>query len=575
MSVAAARQGTRKRTSAKNWGLITGIGMIVAVGVFTVVPLLLTVLNSFSESLPGRPTTYSLDAWGVAFSNAKTVSSIGNTVVLAITYTSISLAMAIVFAWLIARTDLPFANFIEFMLWLAFFLPALPMVIGWIALLDPDYGVINTAIRKIPFVGESPLSIYGFWGIVWAHLATASVGIKVIMLTPAFRRMGAPLEEAARVCGANQLRTMLKVTLPVLAPAILVSAVMGLIHALETFEIELLLGMPTNFFVFSTRIFFLIRQDPPQYAPATALSTVFLVALLGLALFYQRYIKSKQFVTVTGHSYSSARIKLGRWRPVALAACFLYIGVAIAMPLTMLLLGSFMRRFGFFEIKSPYTLDHWRTVLHDSVFVSSVTNSLIIGLSAAAIGVLAYSILAYAILRGRMVGRDTVDILAWLPWSVPGILLGMGLLWLYLGTPALRFLYGSLLGLTVAMLIRGLPSGTQLMKSAILQVSRDLEEGARVCGAGWLYTYFRILLPLLAPMVVSVAVIVLVASLKDVAVGALLYSPASRPLSLLMLEYGYGGEMEKGAVVGIIISALVAVIALIARVFGLQVRSSS
>ena len=335
---------------------------------------------------------------------------------------------------------------------------------------------------------------------------------------------------------------------------------------------ELLLGMPITFFVFSTRIFFLTRQDPPQYAPATALSSLFLVVLLTLALLYQRYIRSKQFVTVTGRDFSSARIKLGRWRPFASIASLVYVLVTILIPLVMLLVGSFMRRFGFFEIKDPYTLEHWQAVLSDSAFMSSLTNSLIIGLSTAVIGMVVYSLLAYAILRGHMMGRKTLDILAWLPWSVPGILLGMGLLWLYLGTPALRFLYGSLLGLTVAMLIKGMPSGTQMMKSAILQIGPDLEESARMCGAGWLYTYFRVLLPLLAPMVVSVGVVVLVAALKDISVGALLYSPASRPLSLLMLEYGSGGDMEKAAVIGIMISVLVAIVAVIARGLGLRLK---
>jgi len=361
----------------------------------------------------------------------------------------------------------------------------------------------------------------------------------------------------------------------VLAPAILAALVMSLIHALETFEIELLLGTPISFFVFSTRIFFLIRQDPPQFAPATALSSVFLVILLGLALFYQRYIRARQFVTVTGQGFSMARIRLGRWRHVALGACLLYIVVAIIMPFFMLLIGSFMRRFGFFEIKNPYTIEHWQAILRDSVFASSVSNSLIIGISAAVIATLACSVLAYAVVRGRMVGRRTVDVLVWLPWSVPGILLGLGLLWLYLGAPPLRVLYGTVLGLTVAMVIKSLPMGTQLMKASLLQLGHDLEDSARVCGARWFYVYRGVLMPLLAPMLVSVAVVAFVAAAKDISVSALLYSPASRPLSLLMLEYGYGGELEKAAVVGIMISALVAVVALLARSFGLQVRDSS
>jgi ABC-type molybdate transport system permease subunit len=151
---------------------------------------------------------------------------------------------------LLARTDLPGRGWLEFAFWAAFFLPTLTVTLSWILLLDPEYGLINVALARV--LGRGPFDIYSFWGIVWVHVVTGSLTVKVILLTPAFRNMNAAFEEASYVAGGTTLRTALRITVPLMAPAILSVLLLGTMVSMQTFEVEQVLGLPFRFFVFST-----------------------------------------------------------------------------------------------------------------------------------------------------------------------------------------------------------------------------------------------------------------------------------------------------------------------------------
>jgi len=172
-------------------------------------PLFLLLLNSFQIGKPGGAVVYSLDGWRQALSSAGILDAIYNSFSLAITRQAIGIVAGIFLAWLLARTDIPMKGLLEFMFWLSFFLPALPVTLGWILLLDPKYGILNQLIMKLPFVTGPPFDIYSYWGIVWVHIITGSLTVKVILLTPAFRNMNAAFEEASRVAGAGTLRTII------------------------------------------------------------------------------------------------------------------------------------------------------------------------------------------------------------------------------------------------------------------------------------------------------------------------------------------------------------------------------
>jgi iron(III) transport system permease protein len=227
-----------------------------------------------------------------------------------------------------------------------------------------------------------------------------------------------------------------------------------------------------------------------------------------------------------------------------------------------------MRLYGFFNVPNAFTLAQWQAVLSDPAFANGVRNSLIISTAAAVVSIIIYSAVAYAIVRIRSRSLQAVDLLVWSPWAMPGILMGLGLLWLFLATPLRTVLYGTLGGLVVAFVVRASPLSTQFFKTGLMQLGRDLEEAGRVCGGRWLVVYRRILLRLLAPTAVTVGLLTFLQAIHDVPTAVLLYTAKSRPLSILMLEYSFSGTRERGAAVGVLITAFVMLILLGARFFG-------
>jgi len=545
-------------------------GLLLVVGFLVLTPLALMILNSFQIARPGQPIVWGLEGWVKAFTTPGIVKAITNTFTLAITRQAIALVLGCFFAWLIARTDIPMKGFLEFFFWLSFFLPALPEAMGWILLLDPKYGLLNQGLMSLGVVSQPLFNIYSFWGIIWAHLG-GSVSVKVMLLTPACRNLDAALEESSRISGASGWHTFFHIIVPVMMPAILVTTILGIIRSLEAFEIELLLGTPIGLQVYSTKIHELVTWEPPQFAPAMALSTLFLGILLLMVALQRRYIGKRIYATLTGRGFSIRPTHLGRWRTPAFALVLAFALFVTLVPTVLLLTGTFMKLFGFFHIADPWTLENWRATLNDPVLMRSLWNTLAIGLGSGIIGVLFYSLIAYVVVRTRHRGRWLLDFLSWLPWSIPGILLGIALLWTFLQTKIFLPIYGTIYLLMIAMVIKSMPFGTQMIKSVLLQLGNDLEEASKVCGGSWFDTFRRVILPLTMPALITVGLVGFISAARDISTVVLLGSGKSRTLSLLMLDFAAGAEFEKATVVAVMVVGLVVIAALIARALGGQV----
>jgi iron(III) transport system permease protein len=565
----------RRGLPTPSYRLVGGLLLLAGVGVLTLLPVLFVVFGSFDVSKPGEPFRFGLDAWRqVLFESPRTRGAILTSFLLALR-APVGAVIAFFLAWLIIRTRLPARGLIEFAFWLAFFMPALPVTLGWILLLDPKYGQLNMLLMNLPGVTGPLFNVYSIPGILWIHMTAATVPVMVILLGPAIRQLDASLEESARVCGAGPLQIFRKITLPILAPAILTGALAGFIRGLEAFEVEQVVGRPAGIYVYSTRIYDLITWEPPLFPEAMALSTFVLTILVVIAIIYQRQTAGRYHATLTGRGVTFRRLTTGPWRYAVAALLLAFLAFTVLLPMGMLLAGSFMKLFGFFNIADPFTTRHWQTVLRDPVFLISLRNSLLLGLGTATIGVVLYAGLAYLLMRSRLVGRQITDLLAWLPWTVPGILLGIGLLFVLLSMPALSFLYGTLVVMVLVLIIKDMPIGTHMMKTSIGQISRELEHSSQVCGASGLTTFRRIVLPLMRPMLVSIFVLVFIAALRDISTTVLVVTPATRPLSILMLEYSQSSALESAAVVGVILMGMMVVVALIARHFGLRVAEGT
>jgi iron(III) transport system permease protein len=551
-------------------GTLLMAALIGFMGFYVLYPLVLILINSFNTATIAEPPVYGLQAWRDAFREPGIWRSLMNSVKIGIVLQIVALPLGIFLSWLIGRTNILFANAFEFGFWISFFLPSLATTFGWMLLLDPSTGLVNNWLRQLPLLSGLNFDIYSFWGIIWAHLMTHGISTKVMLMTPAFRRMDASLEEASRMSGAGSLTTLIRITAPAMTPVIIVVFLLSVIRIFSSFETELLLGVPWGFYVYSTKIVDLARQEPPLVNQAAALGSVILLFLAAFIPMQRRLIARRQFTTVTGQ-FKAKVIDLGVWRYPATALVAFMIFLLDVVPVLSVLGGSFMTRFGFFNLPKTWTLEYWKIALNDPRILTALQNTLIIAVSAAFFGVLVFSLIGYVLVRTKLSGRGILDSICWLPSAIPGVLSGLGLLWMFLGTPFFRPFYGTLVLLAIASVLGGITLSTQILKANFVQLGKELEEASRMSGGGFWTTYFKVVLPLMAQTMVLVGVIKFMFAAQATSNIILLATSETRTLSLLALDQVAAGYREVASITVIFIMLMTLGMALVARSFGLKV----
>jgi iron(III) transport system permease protein len=549
--------------------------LILFFGFYIIYPVALIFIQSFNVAGIIEGTyEFGLGNWREAFAEPDIFQSLRNTIFVFVAYTTISFPLAVIISWLLARTPIRYSRGLEFMFWVSFMLPGLTTTIGWTLLLDPFYGFFNVWLKALPFVDGPVFNIYSVEGIVFAHLMGNALSQKVMLLTPAFRNMNVTLEEAGRVSGAGKIRTMIRVTLPVMVPAMVVVFLLNLVRMFNTFEIEQILGTPIRFFVYSTQLFDYVREsEPAQYGPATALASLTLLIILFIIPLQRWLLGRRQYTTITG-DYKPGLIHLGAFQPFAFAFVVLIVALLTVVPVLTLLGGSFMTRAGFFQANPPFTLAHWITVLSDPIFFRAFKTTFLLSMSTAIISPVLFSMVAYVLVRRNWPGKLILDSIFWGSAGIPGILSGLGLLWVILGTTGLAWLYGTIWILIIVVILQGKLTSIQMFKSVFLQMGEDMEEAARIAGAGWFYTYWKIWLPLIAPTLVLMGILNFVIAAGSTGSVVLLASRETVTLSLLALEYmttSTGSAREVAGIISLFIVVMTAGLALIARWAGFQV----
>lgn len=508
------------------------------------------------------------DAWG----QSEIIRAIRTTILITLTTELVALPLGIGITWAISRTDIRGRELMDLMFWVAFFLPSLPVITGWILLADPSFGLLNTFVSETLHLGVSPFNLYSFWGIIWVHLVTKSIAAKYILLSPAFKNMDSSLEDSSRVCGVSPFLTIVRVVIPMMKPAIIISFVLSLIYSIESFETELILGAPANIDVYSTKMYGLTHQMPPDFGAAKVLGVSILFMMIPLIVVQMRYGGNRKIATLSSR-YQTHRMRLGRLRTPLTVLIYLFIAVVTIVPLVLLVLGTFMQVFGFFDIPDPWTTEHWSTLFHDPALRDSFLNSLKLGLGAASLGTIWYAVVAFVAVRSRSWVRGAIDFLSWLPVAIPGLILGLGLLSLVLDIAMFRSLYGSTTLLTLAIIIAGMTTGVQVIKSNLLQLNNEIEEASAVCGGSAWYTYRRITLPILAPALFTVGVITFASATSNVAHVAMLSTGKNDPLAILQLQYMTVGQYETASIVGVVIVAMSTSFALLSRFIAVRFRT--
>jgi iron(III) transport system permease protein len=475
-----------------------------------------------------------------------------------------SFPLAIAIALFLARTNIPWARGLEFLFWIAFIFPSSAATFGWVMLLSRDWGLINKLVEFLPWVEHGPFNIYSLKGIVWVKVIGDNLAFKIILLTAAFRNMDGALEQAARVSGSSNLRTMIKITLPVMIAPIILTMSLQFVTVFKGFETEFILGSRFNYFVYSTLIYRLVRLEvPAQYGNAVVLASL-TVLIIAVIIPFQRWVTGRRQYTTIDSAFRPSLVDLGKWKKLVFTGIFGVAMLQTAVPALVLLGGSFMTRVGFFNTTQVWTFEHWGDVLARPEFQDALKTTLILAISAGLISPIIFSLLAYIIVRTRMRGRVVLDSIIWAAAAMPGTLVGLGLLLMFIKTPLLDRLFGTIWVLLIVMAVSGVTTGTNIFKGVLLQVGASLEEAGRVSGAGWWKTYFRIVVPVLMPTMVLVGMINFVHAAGATSSIILLASQDTQTLSLLALHYGAsrGGQLEEAGIISLIILILTMAVAL-------------
>jgi iron(III) transport system permease protein len=547
--------------------------VLALVALLVLYPVVILFFDSFQVGQFGTPTHFGFDNWTAALRSPKVLDALKNTLTLSAARQGIGIVVGVLVAWLLARTDLPGRNWLEFGFWIAVFLPTLTVTLGWIMVFDNFNGLANQLWQAI-FGVKGPFNIFSWWGIVWVHLVTGTIPLKVMLMAPAFRNMDSTLEEASHASGASMWATMRRVVLPLVTPTILVVLLLGTIRSFEAFEIELVLGYEANIDVYSTLIYRQATTSPPEFGQATVLGMLVLVILLPCIIWQQSYSARHNVATVTG-KFKNQPQRLGRWRWPVFGLVSGMVLIMTALPVVLVILGTFMSVFGMFNVKDPWTLKSWQTVLSDANFTSALWNSIVVASGTAIFSMVCFSLIAYIIVRTRYVARSALDFLVWLPSTLPGIVMGLGYLYLFLGTPFLRPIYGTTFILVLVAALGSITLTTQVLKTNLRQLGAELEEASATSGGNWWHTLRHIVVPLMAPSLAVVGVLAFSAAARATSHVALLSTHNNQPLSILQLNLLSDNNFEAASVIGVFILLLTVGVAIVARILGLRLGPES
>lgn len=527
-------------------------------------PLGILIFSSFKRTEGALPfearAPYSLENYRDVFLSSSTYDVVWNTAVYAAGALVLSFAIAIALAWLVERTDIPLRNTIYTLVIAALGIPAVIAGISWGLLGNPRIGVVNVFFRFLlgtdELGAEGPFNVFSFWGMIFVQAITM-VPVTFLLITGAFRAMDASLEEAAVVSGASFRQTIRRVSLPILAPALFSALIYQLVTVVESFDIPLVIGLRSGISVLSTRVF--IEVVPvgglPNYGIASTFSVLMLLVALGPLLYYNRIIaKSDRFSTVSGKDFRQKRYELGRAKPLALFGVFLYVLVALILPLLILVWTSLIP---FYEVPSMAALDRvsldaFRNLNDSAFFTDALRNTVVVGLAVAVGAMLIGVLTAWIVVRTRTKWARALDVLAYIPHAMPGVIIGTSVLLIYLRLREWVPVSGTIWIIVIALSTQYTSLSTRLMNGAISQIQVQLEEAAEVSGANQTQIFRKILLPLIMPPFINGALLIFLLSIRNLTLALILQSPQSILLSVLIYFRWDAGQTEDTAAIGIV-----------------------
>ncbi len=546
--------------------------LILIVGLLTVCPVVMLVLGSFSQGLTAFGS-FTLAKYIEAYTDPALAGVMVNTVLFVVGSSTLATGLALFLAYLNTRTDIPFKGVFRVISLVPMMIPHLLFAVSWALLLNPSNGMLNLLIRDALSLDHPPFNIYSLPGMILVE-GLLDMPIAYLIVAPALASFDVSLEESSRVFGASTWRTLVRITLPVLRPAILAAFILGVVRSLASFAVPSVIGMPGRVEVLATYLYQMIATGfATDYGKAAALGMSVLAASITLIVVYRALTaESEKYVTVSSRGYRPTVIELGRARTPLFVVVALLSLVMIVLPVAVLLYTSFIpySMLPSAHAFSLMSLRNWIGVLDDPLSILALRNSLFLGVVGATIGVLLSIFVAYAIVKVRTRAAGVLESLSFLSFSFPGIVIGVGFMWFFVQTP----LYATLTALLIGYIATYLPYGIRPLASAFVQIHAHLEESSLVCGASPTTTMRRIIVPLLIPGIVSAWILLASMFLRELTLSVVLSRPGTEVLAVQILRYADDGLWGKLSALGIIMIVISTLLVILATRLGARFRTA-
>jgi len=485
-----------------------------------------------------------------------------NTLAFAALTTLIAAGFGLPLAWLVERTDLRGKAILSALLIVGLLVPGFFTAMGWVLLLHPRIGLFNQLLMGWLGLSAAPLPINTVTGMAWVEGLTLAP-LFFLMTSGSFRSMDPALEEAARMAGASSLQVMRRILAPLLFPATLAACIFVFTTALGAFDVPGTIGLSGRILTFSTYLY--VRTSAieglPDYGAPAAFGACMLVFSGLVSLIYMNVLKqAHRYQIITGKAYRPRLAALGPFAGLAWGFAAFYVLCAFVLPLLLVVWASLLPFYQPPSLRAlssvslvAFTRVPWELVFH------GLLNSLILAVMAPTLA-LAISIgFSWIVLRSRMRGRLALDLIAFLPHAVPGLVFALGAVLVALFVmPAWAPLYGSLTIIIIVCAIGWVAFGTRVVNSSLMQIHSELEEAALVSGAGRLTVLRKVLLPLMWPALASAWVWLALLALRELTRAIILSSAGNTTLPVITWSLWNGGQINQAAAIVMVTMVLFA-----------------
>ena len=527
-------------------GIMTAVTVVLLL-VVVVIPVVSIIYNAFFFQGHFDPKLFSSQ-----LTDAGNLAAMWNTIKIAFWVTLLGTIVGTFYAWLLGRSDIPAKGLMRALFNIPYMFPPFLGAMAWDLLLNGRSGYLNKLLVSTFGLEAAPININTLGGIVFVELSYYFPFV-FMQVVSALERMDPTLEECARIAGAKQMTVIRKITLPLVVPAISAGALLILTTSLAHFGVPSILGFSQGIYTLPTKIYAVISRAGGSFEgirQGAALSIMLVLVVFTALVIQKKILSSGSYDIIKGKSMRPTLIKLRGARIPLLILCIATLILIVIVPLVMIFLVSLVKAYGLPLILENFTFQNYKRIFAASGTIDSVKNSLFVSIAAGIICMFLGTLIAYVVQKIRPKGKEVLEVLSVLPYSLPGTVLAIGVILAWSGNILNISLYNTIWIILVAYIARYLSFSMKSSSAALLQVHPSLEEAARTCGASHMESLADVPLPLIRPAMVSGFFLIFLPAMREVTTSILLYGPYTRTLGVQIYSLRDAGMIPQAAALG-------------------------